>query len=70
MATATRTTIEQLEVSTREIPTDAHESDGTLEWDSTTIVIVEAHAGGAAGIGYTYTDAAAAKLIEGKRRTP
>ena len=66
MATATRTTIEQLEVSTREIPTDAHESDGTLEWDSTTIVIVEAHAGGAAGIGYTYTDAAAAKLIEGK----
>jgi len=66
MATATRTAIERLEVSTHEIPTDAHESDGTLEWDSTTIVIVQAHAGGATGIGYTYTDAAAAQLVEGK----
>jgi L-alanine-DL-glutamate epimerase-like enolase superfamily enzyme len=66
MATATAATIEQLEVSTREIPTDGHESDGTLEWDSTTIVIVQAHADGAVGLGYTYTDAAAAQLIEGK----
>ena len=28
------------------IPTDAPESDGTLEWDSTTIVVVEVAAGG------------------------
>ena len=66
MATATAAKIEQLEVSTREIPTDGHESDGTLEWDSTTIVIVQAHAGGAVGLGYTYTDGAAAQLIGGK----
>jgi L-alanine-DL-glutamate epimerase-like enolase superfamily enzyme len=66
MATATAARIEQLEVSTHELPTDGHESDGTLEWDSTTIVIVQAHAGGAVGLGYTYTDAAAAPLIEGK----
>jgi L-alanine-DL-glutamate epimerase-like enolase superfamily enzyme len=66
MATATAARIEQLEVSTQELPTDAHESDGTLEWDSTTIVIVQAHAGDAVGLGYTYTDAAAAHLIEGK----
>jgi L-alanine-DL-glutamate epimerase-like enolase superfamily enzyme len=66
MATATAAKIEQLEVSTHELPTDGHESDGTLEWDSTTIVIVQAHAGGAVGLGYTYTDAAAAQLIEGK----
>ena len=29
------------------------ESDGTLEWDSTTVVVVEARAGGETGIGYT-----------------
>jgi L-alanine-DL-glutamate epimerase-like enolase superfamily enzyme len=66
MATATAARIEQLDVSTHELPTDGHESDGTLEWDSTTIVIVQAHAGGTVGLGYSYTDAAAAKLIEGK----
>ncbi len=46
------------------IPTDAPESDGTLEWDSTTLVLVEAEAGGERGIGYSYTHAAAAVLIE------
>jgi L-alanine-DL-glutamate epimerase-like enolase superfamily enzyme len=45
------------------IPTDGPESDGTLEWDSTSIVIVEVHAGGVIGIGYTYCDAAAAVLV-------
>ncbi|MBV8951467.1 MAG: mandelate racemase [Actinobacteria bacterium] len=45
------------------IPTDRLESDGTLVWDSTTIVVVEASAGGEVGIGYTYSHAAAATLI-------
>ena len=44
------------------IPTDEPESDGTAEWDSTTIVIVEADE----GIGYTYCEAAAASLIREK----
>jgi L-alanine-DL-glutamate epimerase-like enolase superfamily enzyme len=66
MATATRTAIEQLEVSSQTIPTDQPESDGTFEWDSTTIVIVQAHAGGNVGIGYTYTHESAAHLIEDK----
>jgi L-alanine-DL-glutamate epimerase-like enolase superfamily enzyme len=66
VATATRTTIEQLEVSSQTIPTDQPESDGTFTWDSTTIVVVQAHAGGETGIGYTYTHEAAAKLIEDK----
>jgi L-alanine-DL-glutamate epimerase-like enolase superfamily enzyme len=66
MATATAAKIEQLEAWARELPTDGHESDGTLEWDSTTIVVVQAHACGAVGLGYTYTDAAAAQLVEGK----
>src|SRR5690348_3243268 len=44
------------------IPTSSPESDGTYEWDSTTMVVVEVEAGGATGLGYTYADAAAARL--------
>jgi L-alanine-DL-glutamate epimerase-like enolase superfamily enzyme len=40
------------------IPTDAPESDGTLEWDATTLVLVTLDAGGVEGIGYTYADRA------------
>src|SRR5438045_8908696 len=64
MTVASGTAVEQLEVFARTIPTDEPESDGTLEWDSTTIVVVQAHAGGLAGLGYTYTHDAAARLIE------
>jgi L-alanine-DL-glutamate epimerase-like enolase superfamily enzyme len=66
MAVATGNAVEELEVLARTIPTDAPESDGTLEWDSTTIVVVEARAGGKSGLGYTYTHDAAARLIEDK----
>ncbi|MBI4497548.1 MAG: mandelate racemase [Chloroflexi bacterium] len=55
--------IEQVEVSAYTIPTDLPESDGTLAWDSTTIVIVQARAAGTTGIGYTYAATAAADLI-------
>ncbi|MFL5960917.1 MAG: enolase C-terminal domain-like protein [Gaiellaceae bacterium] len=62
MAAATR--LERLDVHAYTIPTDEQpESDGTLEWDSTTIVVVEAQAGGRTGIGYTYCDAAAAEVV-------
>lgn len=47
------------------IPTDAPESDGTLCWDATTLVLVEIAAGDHTGLGYTYTDAAAAALVRG-----
>jgi L-alanine-DL-glutamate epimerase-like enolase superfamily enzyme len=55
--------VERLDVHGYTIPTDEPESDGTLEWDSTTIVVVEAHADGQVGLGYTYCDAAAAEVI-------
>lgn len=55
--------IEGVEVSTRTVPTDFHESDGTLEWNSTTLVLVHSHAGGKCGLGYTYADTATATLI-------
>jgi len=58
--------IESVEVSAYTIPTEQPESDGTLEWDQTTIVLVQAHAGGKTGIGYTYTNPAAAEVISGK----
>ena len=66
MATAVGTAIERLDVAAHTIPTDEPESDGTLEWDSTTIVVVEARAGDHVGLGYTYTHDAAARLIEDK----
>ena len=66
MSLATGAAVEQLEVSAHTIPTDGPESDGTLEWDSTTIVVVQVHAGGLTGFGYTYTHDAAARLIEDK----
>jgi L-alanine-DL-glutamate epimerase-like enolase superfamily enzyme len=46
------------------VPTERPESDGTLEWDSTTIVVVEVGAGGERGLGYTYSDGAAALVVD------
>jgi L-alanine-DL-glutamate epimerase-like enolase superfamily enzyme len=63
-STAVEVAIERLDVSAYEIPTDEPESDGTLEWDSTTIVVVEAHAGGKKGLGYTYGHRAIGVLID------
>jgi L-alanine-DL-glutamate epimerase-like enolase superfamily enzyme len=58
--------IERLGVAAYTIPTDQPESDGTLEWDSTTIVLVEAHAGDRTGLGYTYCDESAAQVVDGQ----
>jgi L-alanine-DL-glutamate epimerase-like enolase superfamily enzyme len=55
--------VESLEVGAFEVPTDQPESDGTLEWSSTTIIVVEVAGGGAVGLGYTYCEVAAAQLI-------
>jgi L-alanine-DL-glutamate epimerase-like enolase superfamily enzyme len=58
--------IDAVEVSAYTIPTDAPESDGTLEWDSTTMIVAEVRGGGAAGLGYTYGSRAVAELISEK----
>ncbi len=58
--------VEELEVATFTVPTDAPEADGTLSWDSTTIVVVHAHAGGETGLGYTYADVSVAALVDSK----
>ncbi len=56
--------IERLDVSAYTVPTDFPESDGTLTWNETTIVIVEAQAAGVRGLGYTYADVATATLVK------
>ena len=56
--------VESLAVSAYPIPTEEPESDGTLEWDSTTIVLVQAHGGGETGLGYTYGPKAVGAVVE------
>jgi L-alanine-DL-glutamate epimerase-like enolase superfamily enzyme len=58
-----RVPVDRIEVSTYTVPTDFPESDGTLEWNKTTLVLVRANAGGKQGLGYTYADSATASLI-------
>src|ERR671925_1987350 len=58
--------VEKVEVSAYTVPTDSPESDGTLRWDSTTMVLVEAIGGGKRGLGYTYGDVSVRKFIESK----
>lgn len=55
--------IEGVEPAAYTVPTETPESDGTLEWTSTTLVTVHVRAGGGTGFGYSYTGAAAAALI-------
>jgi L-alanine-DL-glutamate epimerase-like enolase superfamily enzyme len=66
VAAASEVALDRLEVSAYTIPTDLPESDGTLDWDSTTIVVVEAHGGGETGLGWTYGATAIGMLIESK----
>ncbi|HVW79365.1 MAG TPA: enolase C-terminal domain-like protein [Mycobacteriales bacterium] len=58
--------IDALRASAYEIPTEEPESDGTLAWRSTVLVLVEATAGDATGTGYTYAHQAAVPFIEAK----
>ena len=58
--------VESLTVSAYTVPTDAPESDGTMSWDSTTMILAEATGGGERGLGYTYGDISTGKLIESK----
>lgn len=61
--------IDRIAVRVLCIPTDAPEADGTIAWTHTTMVLVEASAGGKRGIGYTYASAAAAVVIDRTLRT-
>lgn len=62
-ASSSSAPIQRIEVAAYCIPTDAPESDGTLEWDNTTLVVVCVFAAEKSGIGYSYADRATAMLI-------
>jgi L-alanine-DL-glutamate epimerase-like enolase superfamily enzyme len=64
--TALNETIEHCEVDAFKVPTDFPESDGTAEWDSTTLVLVRLKAGKARGLGYTYAHECCVPLIREK----
>jgi L-alanine-DL-glutamate epimerase-like enolase superfamily enzyme len=55
-------TIDGLRAAAYTIPTDRPESDGTLSWDRTTMIVVEVTAGASTGLGYGYADASAADI--------
>ncbi len=55
--------IDDVAVSVYTVPTDAPEADGTLAWDSTTLVLVEVNAGGVVGTGWTYGPPACAAVV-------
>ncbi|MBV9946710.1 MAG: mandelate racemase, partial [Myxococcales bacterium] len=55
--------VDDIRVSVYVIPTDALESDGTAEWNHTTLVLVETLSAGRAGIGWTYADRATAEVV-------
>ncbi|MEV8592899.1 enolase C-terminal domain-like protein [Streptomyces sp. NPDC052012] len=50
-------------VSVYTVPTDAPEADGTLAWDSTTVVIAEVTAADETGTGWTYGPPAVGDLL-------
>ncbi len=56
--------IDDVIVRAYKIPAEQPESDGTLKWDSTTMVLVSIKSEGETGIGYTYADASAGNFIE------
>ena len=56
--------IDQFEVSAYRIPTDGNESDGTLDWDHTDIVVVQIGAAGKNGLGWSYAPKAAGEMIQ------
>ena len=66
-ASADTVPVERIAASAYTVPTDQPESDGTLAWDSTTLVLVEVDAGGCRGIGYTYAGTAAAEVVNPAR---
>jgi L-alanine-DL-glutamate epimerase-like enolase superfamily enzyme len=55
--------IRSVRASAYTVPTDLPEADGTASWTATTLVLVHAEGGGRTGMGYTYTHACAADLV-------
>ena len=55
--------VERVDVIAYTVPTDKPEADGTLAWKATTMVVVQVHAGGTVGTGWTYGPSACAYVV-------
>lgn len=56
--------VEEIRTRAWTVPTDRPESDGTLTWESTTVVVVEVTAAGRTGTGWTYGSPAVAHFVQ------
>jgi L-alanine-DL-glutamate epimerase-like enolase superfamily enzyme len=56
-------TVDELQVHVYTVPTDAPEADGTLTWEQTTMVLVQAVSGDTVGLGWTYGAAATREVV-------
>ncbi len=56
--------VDRLEARCFTVPTEVPEADGTIAWDSTTLVLVTATSGETTGIGWTYGPAACAAVVD------
>lgn len=56
--------VDAVDVTVCRVPTDApFESDGTLTWDATGVVVVEVRAAGITGVGWTYAGPATGQVV-------
>jgi L-alanine-DL-glutamate epimerase-like enolase superfamily enzyme len=55
--------IESVSAAAYRVPTERPEADGTLQWDATTLVVVDIRGGGRAGFGYSYGSAAMVQVV-------
>lgn len=56
--------VDDVSVAVYTVPTDAPEGDGTIAWNSTTMVVVHARSGDVTGTGWTYGPRACAAFID------
>ncbi len=56
--------IDNVRASSYRIPLEVAQSDGTLAWEHTSVVVAEARAGSTSGLGYSYGSEAAARVID------
>lgn len=56
--------VARVEAAAYIVPTDFPESDGTFQWDRTTMVVAEVSAGDSRGLGYTYATSSVTRLID------
>ncbi|MYT28589.1 MULTISPECIES: enolase C-terminal domain-like protein [unclassified Streptomyces] len=56
--------VDEVTTAAYTVPTDAPEADGTLAWDSTTLVVVHVRSGTTTGLGYTYGAPVTAHVVD------